>query len=205
MENKKIFKTGDRVRIINKDGTNTKVGDTATVVGDYNGTIWEYSIRMDVPNTRYHSCAGRTEVDRGQFANKENLELIKDGNEFKLIITSKGDKTKAKLIRGKTVVKEVEVNRYHEDTYSEYAAVDAVVSKIFDKKKNDNDHKEEKKPSYFNGKAVCVSGITGLLTKGKIYLFTEGRCKNNCGFDIEFPPYTVEMMNYSTTFIPIVE
>ena len=144
----------------------------------------------------FHSCDGLTNVNRGQWVCSVNIELIEP--EFKLVVISKGDKTKAKLYREESLEKEVEVNRYYKDEYSEKAAVEAVVKKIFgdDEKKN-----EANKP--YTGKAVWICDNESVYTKGKIYEFVDGRIKHDLGFTIG--GYTLANMKQSGCFIPIVE
>lgn len=185
------FKVGDRVRIVDKKYTHCKVGDIGTI--KYIESVLtqlKYDVEFDREDELFTSCNGRTKDNRGQWVSDYNIELIEP--EFKLVIISKGDKTKAKLYRGESLEKEVEVNRYHKDEYSEKAAVEAVTKKIF-----------EKKVDWFNGKVVCVSYIVEGFTKGKIYECIEGKLTSDSGD--KMGAYTIEKMKNSHLFIPIVE
>lgn len=191
------FKVGDRVRIINKKYTSCKVGDIGTIKYiDSVSTLPKYIVEFDREDELFTSCNGRTKDNRGQWASDYNIELIEP--EFKLVIISKGDKTKAKLYRGESLEKEVEVNRYHKDEYSEKAAVEAVTKKIFGE--------GEKKEELFNGKVVCLMDLTYIpkYTKGRVYEFVNGNCKDDCGNVINFR-YTLEEVEESKWFLPIVE
>ena len=191
------FKVGDRVRIVNKKYTHCKVGDIGTIKYiDSVSTLLKYIVEFDREDELFTSCNGRTKDNRGQWVSDYNIELIEP--EFKLVIISKGDKTKAKLYRGESLEKEVEVNRYHKDEYSEKAAVEAVTKKIFGEDEKEN---EANKP--YNGKAVRISDKNGVYTKGKIYKFVDGRCKNDLGFTVG--GYTIENMKQLGYFLPIVE
>lgn len=107
---------------------------------------------------------------------KKDLALIEGEQEFKLIITSKGDGTTAKLIHGKEVAREVEVKRYHKDEYSERAAIAAVVDKMFPSVLT------SKQPKiYFTGKVVCIEDnpnhawtLVPNFRKGCIYEIDDG-------------------------------
>lgn len=193
------FKVGDRVRIVDKKYTNCKVGDIGTIKGirfDLSGRL-PYALELDYAiECGFHSCEGYTKANRGQWVSAHSIELIEP--EFKLVIISKGDKTKAKLYREESLEKEVEVNRYHKDEYSEKAAVEAVTKKIFGEDEKEN---EANKP--YNGKAVWTSDNESVYTKGKIYKFVDGRIKHDLGFTIG--GYTLENMKQSGCFIPIVE
>lgn len=191
------FKVGDRVRIVNKKYTHCKVGDIGTIKYiDSVSTLLKYIVEFDREDELFTSCNGRTKDNRGQWVSDYNIELIEP--EFKLVIISKGDKTKAKLYRGESLEKEVEVNRYHKDEYSEKAAVEAVTKKIFGE--------GEKKEELFNGKVVCLMDLTYIpkYTKGRVYEFVNGNCKDDCGNVINFR-YTLEEVEESKWFLPIVE
>lgn len=191
------FKVGDRVEVIStKYYTAASIGDKGTVmkVDFSNGDDLNYAVRMDRKNLRYHTCNGLVPWGYGQNLWGECLKLVeeKPTREFKLIITSSGDTTTAKLIHGKTTTKEATVTRYSKDEYSEKAAVEAVVDKIF-----------EKKVDWFNGKVVCVSYIVEGFTKGKIYECIEGKLTSDSGD--KMGAYTIEKMKNSHLFLPIVE
>lgn len=194
------FKVGDRVRIISTGyRTIIKIGDTGTVKGC--SALGDYVVEFDRKSSSFTRCDGLTKRDRGLWISPEMLELIeeKPTREFKLIITSKGDTTTAKLIHGeRTVVKEATVTRYSKDEYSEKAAVEAVVKKIFGE--------DEKKEELFNGKVVCLMDLTYVpkYTKGRVYKFVNGNCKDDYGNVINFR-YTLEEAEKSKWFLPIVE
>lgn len=198
------FKVGDRVRVIDDIGTRCKIGDTGTIMKhSHTGISGDcYAVQMDKREKYLHDCGGYVRNGYGQFLWDSNIKLIeeKPTREFKLIITSSGDTTTAKLIHGeRTVVKEATVTRYSTDEYSEKAAVEAVVKKIF----GEDEKKDEKKDELFNGKAVMI-GCLPNFTKGKIYTFRNGNCENNEGIAILFR-YTEPQMAIFAQFLPIVE
>lgn len=187
------FKVGDRVKIVCNDYLTSEIGDTGTIRAYDSGA--GYAVEFDIPRYSYHGCRGLAKPGCGQWALEKNIELIKPTEEkptreFKLIITSKGDTTTAKLIHGKDVEKEATVSRYSKDEYSEKAAVEAVVEKIF-----------EKKVDWFNGKVVCVAYSGDGFTKGKIYECIEGELISDSGD--KMGAYTIEKMKNSQLFLPI--
>ena len=197
------FKVGDRVEVIStKHNTDVSIGDKGTVLREDFRVCDDsnYAVRMDRKNPRYHSCLGLVPWGYGQNFWGECLKLIEDTppREFKLIITSSGDTTTAKLIHGKDVTKEATVTRYSKDEYSEKAAVEAVVKKIFSEDEKEN---EANKP--YNGKAVWTSDNESVYTKGKIYNFVDGRIKHDLGFTVV--GYTLANMKQFGCFLPIVE
>lgn len=196
------FKVGDRVRIVDNRYTNCKVGDIGTIKGIRLCEALPYAFELDHDmEGGFHSCDGFTNVNRGQWVNDGNIELIEP--EFKLVVISKGDKTKAKLYRGESLEKEVEVNRYHKDEYSEKAAVEAVTKKIFDE-----EEKEGSEDNLFNGKAVATddeSDSVFTITRGRVYEFIDGRFYDDNSHYTPKYSYTNDDMKCSAWFIPIVE
>lgn len=194
------FKVGDRVKLV-VDRFTIPRGTTGVIKcfgKDADKEKIDIAIELDRPIS-YHNCGGRTKYNCGWWVAERNIELIKTAEpEFKLIITSSGDTTTAKLIHGKDVAKEATVTRYSKDEYSEKAAVEAVTKKIFGE--------DEKKEELFNGKVVCLMDLTYIpkYTKGRVYEFVNGNCKDDYGNVINFR-YTLEEVEKSKWFLPIVE
>lgn len=198
------FKVGDRVKLA-VDRFPIPRGTTGVIkcLGkDADNEKLEIAIELDRPMS-HHNCEGRTKYGCRWWVAETDIELIepikdKPTREFKLIITSSGDTTTAKLIHGKDVAKEATVTRYSKDEYSEKAAVEAVTKKIFGE--------GEKKEELFNGKVVCLMDLTYIpkYTKGRVYEFVNGNCKDDCGNVINFR-YTLEEVEKSKWFLPIVE
>lgn len=194
------FKVGDRVKLV-VDRFTIPRGTTGVIKcfgKDADKEKIDIAIELDRPIS-YHNCGGRTKYNCGWWVAERDIELIKTAEpEFKLIITSSGDTTTAKLIHGKDVAKEATVTRYSKDEYSEKAAVEAVTKKIFGE--------DEKKEELFNGKVVCLMDLTYIpkYTKGRVYEFVNGNCKDDYGNVINFR-YTLEEVEKSKWFLPIVE
>lgn len=198
------FKVGDRVRVIDDIGTRCKIGDTGTIMKYlHKGILGDcYAVQMDKREKYLHDCGGYVRNGYGQFLWDSNIKLIeeKPTREFKLIITSKGDTTTAKLIHGeRTVVKEATVTRYSKDEYSEKAAVEAVVKKIFAEVE-----KKEEKPKYFTGKAVWFKDTSRFHTAGRIYVFEDGVYEDDIGLKHKWT-CAKEELNTQSGFLPIEE
>lgn len=200
------FKVGDRVKLIsNKYFTYAYIGDKGTVVSiNYNlFSDTSYGVQMDEKRPFYHNCCGHAADGYGQDLWESCLKLIEDKptREFKLLITSSGDTTTSKLIHGKDIAKEATVTRYSKDEYSEKAAVEAVVEKIF----GEVEKKTEKKDEMFNGVAVClIDRDCPKFTRGRIYTFVNGNCWNDKGNVMKYE-YTRKAIANSIWFLPIVE
>lgn len=181
------FKIGDRVRNIGYMLNGLEIGDTGTIAGVCHSGDWiDYAVRIDKYCSMFHNCGGKTEMFRGLYLSESSLELINDKPsepEFKVIITSKGDATTAKLMHGKEVEREAKVTRYHKDKYNEQAAIEAVVKKLF------GEEQEKENPvTYYNGRVICIRDnsnknmiLLQCFAKGKIYVITNGRMINEFG------------------------
>ena len=196
------FKVGDRVRVISVGCRRIiEVGDAGTIKGC--SALGDYAVEFDRQSSYFIRCDGLTKRDRGLWVSPEHLELIeeKPTSEFKLIITSSGDTTTAKLIHGKDVAKEATVTRYSKDEYSEKAAVEAVTKKIF----GEDEKKTEKKDELFNGAAVClIDRECPKFTRGRTYTFVNGNCVSDRGNIVRLG-HTKQSIEQSDYFLPIVE
>lgn len=151
------YKVGDRVRVVNDEGTFAEKGECGTIISVKTRSLYDYAVRMDKACKAYHDCCGKTKNHYGQWLSDKNIELIcsrapkNAEHEFKVIITSKGDTTTAKLMHGKEVAREVKVNRYYKDEYSEEAAIAAIMDKLFPLVLP-----KEQPKKYFTGRVVCI-------------------------------------------------
>ena len=98
------FKVGDRVRVVREGfGHRAKAGMTGVIVIN---TERNFGVRFDNAFTGGHSLYGECEDGYGQWMVGEDLELI--GDNHKIVITSDGKTTLARLFEGKKVVKSAE-------------------------------------------------------------------------------------------------
>lgn len=197
------FKVGDRVKLA-VDRFAIPRGTTGVIKcfgKDADKEKLDIAIELDRPIS-HHNCEGRTKYGCGWWVAETDIELIKTVEpEFKLIITSKGDTTTAKLIHGKDISKEATVTRCNKDEYSEKAAVEAVTKKIF----GEGEKKTEKKDELFNGVAVClIDRDCPKFTRGRTYTFVNGNCWNDKGNVMAYR-YTKKEIANSIWFLPIVE
>ena len=113
------------------------------------------------------------------------LEKLDPPHAFTLVITSKGDHTKAKLLHGKEIVQTAEVNRYKDDEYSQPAAIHAIIDKMFPRDSAGITRDEPEEPPKFTGKAVFKAEVSDGFTKGCIYEFRRGKTTDN--FEVHRP------------------
>lgn len=197
------FKIGDRVRYVGEhvNFLKGKTGTAKHIEEDPNIVI--YSVEFDETNELLHTCGGHTKPNTGWWCEKNELELIEpEEKSFTVVIQSKGDCTTAKMLHGKKVIREAEVNRYRSDVYNEQTAIEAVVAKMFPLK-------AKPEPNIATGTKhkiqllVCVnvgkSSFAGShdLHNGDVYSVIDGVLRHN-GYGIYMGYTTVESLNAAT-------
>lgn len=88
--------------------------------------------------------------------------------ENKIVITSDGEKTLARLYDGNKIIKTATAKCSPDDDFDFETGATIAFDRLFDKH-------EKEEPKYFNGKAVCMKEYPG-FTVGRIYEFVDGRC-----------------------------
>lgn len=171
----KNFKKGDRVKLLRNIDYAVE-GMIGTCMEDYPKDRHGYdiiSVEFDEEFEGGHSCSGRTIEGHGHWIYPGYLEKLDSPHAFTLVITSKGDRTKAKLLHGKEIVQTAEVNRYKDDEYSQPAAIHAIIDKMFPRDAAGITRDEPEEPPKFTGKAVSLY-TDDRFTKGRIYNFDKG-------------------------------
>lgn len=188
------YKVGDKVRIVskwrgccfqNEEGKMDKwLGKVMTIRGaDYVRGC--YKMRED-----------ESEQDGyGWYWYENSIEGLACEN--KIVITSDGGKTLARLYDGNKVIKTATAKCSPDDKFSFETGATIAFDRLFEKH-------EKEEPKHFNGKAVCVNAGIG-FTVGKIYEFVDGQC-----FDDQktlVPPFfkCKDLSFFEGAFIPIVE
>lgn len=177
------FKVGDRVRIVKDVSHCAKIGATGVICRELMDGMYDYGVRFDKANPRFHDCADKCEKDRGQYVMVDEIEKITTCAK-KIVITSDGKTTLARLYENGKVTKTAKAECSPGDKFDF-----AVGAKLAFERLNE---KTEPKV-YFNGKAVCIEVKEGAVyTVGKIYEFKNGRCKidNDCLMPVLRDPIT---------------
>lgn len=187
------YKVGDKVRIVsewdnschqNNEGKMDKwLGKVMTIRAHWDGC----SYKMKEDETEYRGD--------GWLWNENCIAGL--ACEKKIVITSDGEKTLARLYDGKKVVKTATAKCSPDDKFD--FETGATIS--FDRLLNKDDAQEE--PKYYSGKAVCGEPYIG-FTVGKIYEFYNGRCFDDDG-EIRYIHDRIRGFSPHNMFIPIVE
>ena len=186
------YKVGDKVRIVSKWGE----GCYQSPTGRMDKWLGKVMTVRDVGITLYRMVEDIEDNESGGWAWTENC-IAGLACENKIVITSDGEKTLARLYDGKKVVKTATAKCSPDDKFSFETGAKIAFERLFDR-----EEKEEQK--YFNGKVVCVNKYAG-FTVGKIYKFVNGQCFDDkktlrpTGFKCKYLSF------FGSTFIPLVE
>lgn len=176
------FKVGDRVKVIKSNyptGTDKGLIGTVVFVGCSIG------VEFDKKYVFTHSCDGRCPKGNGRYYYADKLELI--NHEQKIVITTDGRETLARLYEGNRVINFATAKCNPKDTFDFKVGADLAYSRLM------GEVVKVAEPKYFKGKAVCIEDDKNpTITKGKIYDFSEnGGCgKNDVGTKIVDYPRT---------------
>ena len=185
------YKAGDKVRIVSKWGE----GCYQSPTGRMDKWLGKVMTVRDVGITLYRMVEDVEDNESGGWAWTENC-IAGLACENKIVITSDGEKTLARLYDGKKVVKTATAKCSPDDKFSFETGAKIAFERLIDY--------AEKEPKYFNGKVVCVNKYAG-FTVGKIYKFVNGQCFDDkktlrpTGFKCKYLSF------FGSTFIPLVE
>lgn len=160
------FKVGDRVRIVKNDSHCAEIGATGVICCECKSGIYDYGVRFDKADSRFHICGHKCEKERGQYVKADEIEKITTRDE-KIVITSDGKTTLARLYENGEVTKTAEAKCSPSDKFDFAVGAKLAFERL-------NEKTEPKK--FFNGKAVCIEKAYDYCayTVGKIYEFKDG-------------------------------
>ena len=185
------YKAGDKVRIVSKWGE----GCYQSPTGRMDKWLGKVMTVRDVGITLYRMVEDIEDNESGGWAWTENC-IAGLACENKIVITSDGEKTLARLYDGNKVIKTTTAKCSPDDNFSFETGAKIAFERLIDY--------AEKEPKYFNGKVVCVNKYAG-FTVGKIYKFVNGQCFDDkktlrpTGFKCKYLSF------FGSTFIPLVE
>lgn len=195
------FKVGDRVRAIGSVDDLDLTEKTGTVKRIHNSII---GVEFDEYFSG-HDLDGYGKDGYCRWGSESEFELL--ANNKKIVITTDGKETLARLYEGNKVIKKATAVCFPDDTFDFETGAKIAFDRLIG-----GEAKPEEKPKYFSGKVVCVSAEKGYAyTVGKIYEFVDGRVKldNGVNYCPSKPIIDLEDFNkyFSTRgkFIPLVE
>lgn len=154
------YKVGDRVRIT----TDKSKSDKWNKRGEMDKWLGKVMTIRDVVAGCYSMEEDYNEYWGGWFWHEEMIDGLAD--EHKIVITTDGEITKARLYNGKKLEKTATAICSPEDEFDFKMGAELAFERLFDKNKD----------KYFTGKAVYTGGGLFLIgrTIGKIYEFKNG-------------------------------
>ena len=185
------YKAGDKVRIVSKWGK----GCFQSPNGEMDKWLGKIMTVRYVGTKLYRMAEDIKDNERGGWVWSENC-IAGLACENKIVITTDGVETLARLYDGKKVVKTATAKCSPDDKFSFETGAKIAFERLIDY--------AEKEPKYFNGKVVCVNKYAG-FTVGKIYKFVNGQCFDDkktlrpTGFKCKYLSF------FGSTFIPLVE
>lgn len=153
------YKVGDRLRITSDKSKSNKWD----LKGEMDKWLGKVMTIKYVGLGYYEMQEDYDEHEGGWFWFEEMIDGLAD--EHKIVITTDGEITKARLYNGKKLEKTATAKCSPEDEFDFRTGVMLAANRLFDPNKRE----------YFTGEAVCTMKGCG-FTKGRIYNFENGTC-----------------------------
>lgn len=185
------YKVGDKVRIVSKWGK----GCYQNKKGRMDKWLGKVMTVRDVGITLYRMVEDIGDNERGGWVWTENC-IAGLACENKIVITTDGTETLARLYDGNKVIKTATAKCSPDDKFSFETGAKIAFERLLDH--------AEKEPKYFNGKAVCVHRELG-FTAGKIYEFVNGQRLDDQKMLRPTCDKCQDLSFYESTFISLVE
>lgn len=194
------YKVGDRVTITKKcivDGKLFTKGLAGKIIDESRSYAKEVCVEFD-ENINGHSCHGKGLFGHCWWFDSDNLQPA-FAETKKIVITSDGKETLARLYDGNKVINKAVAKCSPEDEFNFCKGARLA----FDRLMGD----EPVKSKYYNGKVVCVEKKTKgcPYTVGKIYKFKDGKTVNDDGYAVPLLPVKSLDECVMAKFIPLVD
>jgi hypothetical protein len=170
------FKVGDRVKAIRSvDGSTYIKGKIGTVKHFKKAAIetW-YGVEFD-EYIHGHDLHGKCEYGRGWECNESSLVPVCNNN--KIVITTDGKTTTAKMYDGKKLVKSAKADCHPDDEFDFNIGATIALERLTGQLESNLEVEEH----FYNGKVVCVKNenLESYFTVGKIYDVVDGLLKTD--------------------------
>ena len=185
------YKVGDKVRIVSKWGK----GCYQSPTGGMDKWLGKVMTVKCAGITLYSMVEDTEDNEWGGWAWTENC-IAGLACENKIVITSDGEKTLARLYDRDKVIKTATAKCSPDDNFSFETGAKIAFERLIDY--------AEKEPKYFNGKVVCVDKYIG-FTVGKIYEFVDGQCLDDQKTLRPTGSKCEDLQLFGDVFIPLVE
>ena len=192
------YKVGDKVRIVSK----WREGCYPHPQGGMDKWLGKVMTIKEVSNRFY-----KMEEDGGHWFWWElSIEGLAETVNKKIVITTDGEETLARLYDGNKVVKTATAKCSPADTFDFKNGAELAFNRLFEKEK------KPEKQKYYNGKVVCVekrykhSIPIPYFTVGKVYKVKDGIITGDNGWEsFKYSNLEILCLAVGNTFIPLVE
>ena len=189
------YKVGDKVRIVSEWGEGCHQSPDGKM-DKWLGKVMTI-ISVDCNRKCYKMREDESEQDGyGWYWYENSIEGLACEN--KIVITTDGTETLARLYDGNKVIKTATAKCSPDDTFNFETGATIAFDRLFEKH-------EKEEPKHFNGRVVCVSEQYAGFTYGKIYEFVDGRCLDDQKVLRPTHFKCKDLSFYGSTFIPLVE
>lgn len=203
----KKFKIGDRVITTKDFDKDTPAGLKGTVIGFENTQYGDITVEFDEKLRNGHNCFLKCKSGNGRWGHSDGLEFLQKCTQ-KIVITTDGTETLARLYEGKKVVLTATAKCSPDDTFNFDTGAKLAFERLMEKKRIADltvktleriseackkiqfpkfempkiTFSVEIKPKYYNGKVVCIAkNLYAPYTLGKVYEFKDGRVADDRG------------------------
>lgn len=186
------YKVGDKVRIVSEWSN----GCYQNIKGEMDKWLGKVMTVKSIDGMFYKMVEDAEDNTRYGWFWSENC-IAGLACENKIVITTDGTETLARLYEGNKVIKTATAKCAPNDKFDFETDATIAFNQLFQ-----NMEKEE--PKYFNGKVVCVNEYAG-FTYGKIYEFVDGRCLDD---QKKLRPTCFkckDIQRFKSAFIPLVK
>lgn len=193
------FKVGDKVRVL--DGKNIKNYTGGWRMEEHVGDV--YTVDRQIAHFAGRPAYG---MEENCFTWDERGLAPAETCNNKIVITTDGKETLARLYEGNKVVKIATAKCSPDDTFDFKTGAELAFNRLFEKEK------KPEKPELYNGKVVCVekrykhSIPIPYFTVGKVYKVKDGIITGDNGWEsFKYSNLEILCLAVGNTFIPLVE
>lgn len=194
------FKVGDRVRGIGAFDGNRIDGLNGTIKGLAGNDV--YFVCFDKPMCGWGDEEFGIPRGHGWTVHGSHLEAI--STREKILITTDGKTTTARLLEGKQTIKTAEAKCSPDDEFDFETGAKIAFQRLMDEPVVE----DKPEPELYNGKVVCIHSEGSWFTVGKIYTINNGELHDETvvnHLNIESIKDLDDRFDGKVKFIPIVE
>ena len=178
------FKIGDRVKVadIDKGAEHAVIGHAGSIIDVNRHSPWPILVEFDKHAEFYHSGHGLGKENHCYWCTKKMLQHEKSET---IVIYRKGEEV---IALDKSTGKTAKAICSPEDEFNFMTGAKLALERL---------EQKESPVQFLNGKVICVNSKNNSITRGKIYVFKNGRAVNDFGnlFPLSTPMKDIDELN----------